>query len=265
MSFDSIGLVARNEFSNILRHPIVLVTIGLLSIMLVINAAGCPYLLEQFRLGDVKEVFLIGFGNTTSSSMVLLSFLSLCLGIVSVSGDRSDRSLSLLITKPLYRRDILAGKYIGVVAFLFIVICYVISLNVSLIMILWGGPERPEFYLNVLSFAFVAMIVCSLSTGLMFFTGVLFKDLKMALILSVSYTYLSWYIAHPLSLRPFTVALLSRQYLSVVSPPGGVSLISASTPFDVWLGAALPYIVLLLLETVAVFLINCYLFNKEDT
>jgi ABC-2 type transport system permease protein len=260
MSNNAINLIARNEFANIIRHPLVIITIVALCAIIIVNGAGSHWLLFVLKNMGIKEVFMLGVSNAFTNTSVVLSFLALCLGIISVAGERSNGSLRVLLTKPLYRRDVIVGKYLGINAVILTLATFTLMISVASIMVSYGGPESPQMILSMAFYIFLLYIFCSLMSGLMLLVSILFRDISMALILSMSFLYLVWFVDIPMSLQNVWMVSPVLQYFTVAN-----GLLTPQSSFIQWFENALPWIVLMIFETIIIFLMNCFLFNREES
>ncbi len=256
MSREAIIRIARSEFYNVIRHPMVIATAIILCLLIVINAAGCSYLLPQLKLMGYKDVFTQGWSNTFSYTLLILSFISLCISVVSISGERANGSLRVLLTKPLYRKDIIAGKFLGINAFLLLLSLFAMLMNIALIMIAYSGPSSVVEIIKIGLFEIVMFLFSMLTSGIMILFAIIFKGLLDSLVFALTYLYVTWYVYVPDSLEILRWINPVQQCKMIVTP-----MVTLST----WMDASLPSVILLILEIIAVFLAGSALFNNEDT
>jgi len=261
-----IFMVAKNEFSMLLRNPIVTIFGVLMMVFASVYAMGGSVTFPRFQIGDHDFVFFyVGIGNFYWMLSMFFAFFSMCIGISSIADERSNHTFSVLFTKPLYRRDVLAGKFLGIGIFMLFALVLVFSLLTSFIIIVFGGPSSlAELVLRMGTFAFVLYLSCIFTLGLVMLLGIIFNKAE-ALVISLAYISFEW-------LTPTGLIPQSLGDLQIISPmilfvfascrPGN-DLLMTTLPYDIWLANALPFIVLLLAEVVIVTLINCMLFTRE--
>mgnify|MGYP005831913581 CR=1 FL=1 len=265
MSTDPIFLIAENEFSRILRNPLVIVVSIVMFLLMVINAAGCSVLLPDLIGHGFETAFLVGIGNVFYVTSLFFTFLSMCLGIVSLANDRATRSLGLLLSKPVYRRDVLIGKFAGINTVLLVLIAFVFLINVSSLIIAYRGPEdMMDTFLRLISYFFSLSMNCALTVSIVFFIGIIFKNLADILIISVSYLYLGWFAGIQF-IKDISLINPMGIYNSIIFGGGSLYLLDETVSYSLWLNNALPFLLIIVIETTGLFLINCMLFNKEDT
>jgi ABC-2 type transport system permease protein len=264
--------IARNEFSRCLGHPLVIfMTIFLVIFTLIVIGGQYVYVSQNPKIiGQIGPTGLIDDNtiflnnNTYSSYWVssILAFLSLCIGIVSIAGERSSGSLRVLLTKPVYRRDIIIGKFVGINLLMLLVIVFISSICVAASLVAFGMPSAfPEDILRILSFVFFLFMYCTLFTSVVLLSSVLFKNLYMSLVLCISY-FLVCSMSWPGSAIWINVLNLINPkilYLAIIGECNNMQMAYLS-----WVSSILPYAVLMLLEILAIFLVDCYIFTRED-
>jgi ABC-2 type transport system permease protein len=259
LSFSAIRLIAIHEFSSIVRNPLVIVSTIAICVLIIINGAASSVLLPSLKLG-FKEVFILSVSNASRHIALVLSFLVLCLSIITISKERSNGSLRVLMTKPLYRRDIIIGKLLGINTFILLLDLFLFMICISSITISYGGPESISVVLKLITFALIVYIFSAFMAGIMLLFGIALKNLSIALVSSLSFLYLVWYLEVPTSIDSLWAFSPVRQYMDIV-----VSLIGSQSQYSNWLDGAMPSIIFMILEAIAIFLVDCYLFNKEET
>ena len=123
---------------------------------------------------------------------MFFAFLSMCIGITSIADERSKGSFRVLFTKPVYRRDVVAGKFIGISVFMFLLIMLTMALFVSLMIVTYAGPESViDFMLRIFLFAVLLFVNCCFTLGLVMCLGI-FLSKSEALIVSLSFISIEW-------------------------------------------------------------------------
>lgn len=267
--------VANNELSRIIKHPLVITTSIILFLLSIINGRGSvhlisPVLSEYLQAG--KDPFLfIGFGNTYYHTALLMLVLSFSIGLLFIAEDRAKGTIRVLLSKPLYRRDIIAGKFLGLSMFISILSAIMVLLNVSTIMFFYGGPlSMDELAIRVISNIILLSLSCIETLGIAMFIGLLFKNIYRLLIVAGTLLCFEWLYNIPVFIYKIIGDLIiifpHHLYLKATWPGGQTNyLFDTTVPYFDWLSAALPYIVLSLVAILAIFFITCYVFNKEES
>lgn len=265
--------VAKNEFSLVARNRIIVVFVVLVLAWAVVNTLGYSRTwdkLQQNSLNIDDPFYLLGFGSFFYNLSMLCAFLSMCIGIISIADERSRGSLRVLMTKPLYRRDIITGKFLGISLFtlLLVFLCYI--LFVLPLIIFYGGPVSfSDFLLRLVSIIILTFLNSSFTLGLVMLIGIVLGKAE-ALVVSLAYIALEWVIELPsLSTylgKPLEIIDPVILFNNAINPNSAYYIFSPDLPpFSAWLGYSMPYIVLMVAEVVAIVLVNCTLFNQEET
>ena len=265
MTGNPVLLIAKNEFMMLITHPMVIILTIVMVAYAIINACGSSVLLPDLASANFKDPLIsVGLGNIFYCTSLFTSLFALSVGLMSMSGERSSKTLNVLITKPLYRRDILLGKYIGINLFLIIFIFITISFFISLMMVAYNAPfSIDSFLLRYGSFLFILTINCMLTVGISMLIAIIVKDLLFSIVLSSSYLFLGWFSDIPLNIGIYRIINPVNLYLTLFIP-GRVRLSETSIQYATWLNDAYPYIILILIEIASVFLISIYLFDHDD-
>lgn len=259
--------IAENEFSMLARNPVVILFGTLMFILALINAAGCSALLPSIDILDHSIVFFIGVGNFFWIVSMFFAFLSMCIGIISITDERSKSSLRVLITKPLYRRDVIMGKFFGISIFLLLFIFFTVTLFISLMMTVYEAPDSIiELILRMGSFVFILFFCCSFTLGLVMLFGILLSKAE-ALILSLAFMSFEWLPQTPMSFFVYSdLQIIDPIYLfhHAIFTFEGDDLFTTTLPFIAWLNHALPYVIIMIAEVLIIVLLNSILFNREE-
>ena len=147
-------VIAGREFRNLFLSPLAWTMLAVLQFILsfMFLAQLDYYLMLQPRLeglddapGVTDAIVAPLFGNAGVILMLVTPLLTLRL----VSEERRNRTLSLLFTAPISMTEIIVGKYLGVLAFLFVVIGMLTLMPLSLY--LGGSLDTGKLLANVLA------------------------------------------------------------------------------------------------------------------
>lgn len=265
--------VAKNEFSMVVRNPITCLVCGFIIIYLTVNIVGSTVIVPQFASSySHNDAFYINISNSFWLLTTFFAFLSMCIGIITIAKERSSGSLRVLTAKPLYRRDIITGKFLGLSLFLLLLMILTEIVFISLIIIVLGSPDSLlELVLRLSSFIVLLFLNCSFTLGLVMLFGIVFNKAE-ALILSMAFVSFEWLqqasvdfqflgqiqqLIDPMKLYFNTIFVFSgNETLG--------SLFETRLSFDAWLNHALPFVVLMLAEVILIVLINSAMFSKEE-
>jgi ABC-type transport system involved in multi-copper enzyme maturation permease subunit len=167
-----VGVIALNVFRESVRDK-VLYNLVFFAILLM----GASYLIGQLTAGqDVKIIKDLGLAATSIFGL----FIAVFIGIGLVSKEVEKRSIYSLLAKPVERRDVVVGKYFGLILTLAVNLAVMaIALYVVLAIMAWAAPpnasagwERPAldpamlkaFVLTFFELAIVTAIAVFFST-----------------------------------------------------------------------------------------------------
>ena len=167
-------VIAGREFRNLFLSPLAWTMLGVLQFILgfMFLAQLDYYLVLQPRFAGLNDVPGVTdavvaplFGNAGVILMLVTPLLTMRL----VSEERRNRTLSLLFTAPVSMTEIILGKYLGVIAFLFVIIGMLSLMPVSLY--LGGMLDTGKILSNLLAlvllvsaYAAVGLYMSTLST-----------------------------------------------------------------------------------------------------
>jgi ABC-2 type transport system permease protein len=182
---------------------------------------------------------------------------------MSIVRERSKNSLALLLAKPLYRRDVVVGKFMGLSLFLLFFVAFNVALNIFMIILFFEVPaQMGEFLLRIFSFILVLFVECSLALAVMMLAGVVLRDLLKVALVSITYVFLEWFAMIPASLGWWTNISPRSMFFSIVL--GNGALMDTSTTYSMWLSQYLPQIILMITVAIGIIFLDCIVFARMD-
>ncbi|MGA9140405.1 MAG: ABC transporter permease subunit [Methanocella sp.] len=262
--YSTVLKIAGNECSRVAGHPLVIITSLVLFIFAVLNGLGGKEMLVDLAGSDPGNVIIsTGLGQVLYSIAFLCTIVAVFVGAMSVVQERSKSSLLLLLTKPLYRRDIIAGKFLGLSLFMLVFIALNVAVNVFMIVLFFQAPvQTVEFLFRIFFFILVLFIECSLSLAIMMLAGVILQDLLKVALVAVTYVYLEWFALIQAYIGWWTNVSPRSMFFSIVLGSG--TLLDTSIAYTTWLGRFLPQILLMVVLTVGIFLLDCVVFARRS-
>ncbi len=262
-------LIARNEFKKITGHPLIFMFIGILVLIAALNGIGFKGGLSWFEQVMEGDVFVkVGMSQIYWNSSMYCTFAAMFIGLISVAGDRANGSMGVLLSKPLYKRDVIAGKFMGIAAFILVLVSIAFLASSLLIMLFFRAPlSLVDFFIRLFTIIILLFLECSLAAGIAMMIGILFRNLLDAAIIVASVLYVEWYTQISVYLGGFSFISPSSLYSKIFNAAPGqhfTGLMDTSMGFMDWLGVAAPYIVLMVLYVIAVFLVNSYVFVRSE-
>jgi ABC-2 type transport system permease protein len=262
-------LVARNEFRRVIEHPLIIAILLIMLILVALNGINGPGLSGYDTIMSGSDVFIkVGLSDVLWNMSTYCTMAAMFIGLVSVAGDKSTGSLNILLSKPLYKRDILAGKFLGVISFIFLLITVVYASSSLLLMLFFRAPlSFEEFMLRLSALILILFLESSLAAGIAILLGLIFHRLLDAALIVASIFYLEWFTSIPNYPSIFNMLNPTTLYFKILwaSPdPRFTGLVDTHFGFTTWAVIALPYIILLVLYLLGIVLVNTYLFTRSE-
>ncbi len=195
--------------------------------------------------------------------MIMAAFL----GVASITGERWNSSLSLILTKPLYRKDYLLGKAIGLTAFMMLYITFTLLITGLFISIYFRGPlSITDFTWRLIAYIIILTLCCSIVATLNMLFGVITKNILVVTSISMTYLFIEWFWDLRL-LTEFT-GIKILYYLSPVNTYINtfidVKFFDSTVSFGTWIASAAPYLCILIFDLFVLLSACIFLFSKGE-
>ncbi len=260
-SLAPIRIIAGNELRRVVFDPLSILVFVFVLFLVLLNAMGASgSSLEGGRLS------VTSLGYVFYHLMQYCAAVAVFAGALSLANERSRHSLPVLLTKPLYRRDVVLGKFLGLNIFLLAFVSAVYLAYALFLFIIVGTPASwDDFALRLVSIDLVLFLQSSLAMAIALLAGTFLKKVFQATLVSVTLFYIVWYST---VLNFFgSLSLLSPYMLSFQILTGGqntYALVHSDISYMMWLGGALPYIVFIILEIFVILAISCTAFIRSE-
>jgi ABC-type transport system involved in multi-copper enzyme maturation permease subunit len=173
--------IAGNTFRESVRDK-VLYNLILFALIMILSSI----LLGQLTMGNEAKV-IVDLG--LSSISVFGTLIAIFIGIQLVYKELEKRTAYFLLAKPVNRRQLILGKYIGLLATLFVnVAIMTVGLLATLV---WQSGVNVGSLLRVLPAVFLIFLALALTTAI----ALLFSSFSTPA-LSAAFTFFLWVIGH---------------------------------------------------------------------
>ncbi|WP_424358002.1 ABC transporter permease [Methanocella sp. MCL-LM] len=265
--------LAKLEFIRVLTHPLTLIIGVFVLVIAFLCGAGGAVNLSKFEAWGThpEDVFFIGFGNSLAAISMICMVMAIFLSVTAIPSERWKSSLNVLLTKPVYRRDFVLGKFAGLSVFMFLFNTFTILATGLMLIIFFREPASGlEFGWRLIAYILVLSLSCSIVIALNMLFSLISRNILFVTAISVIYVFFDWIWYNDRLLGTGILSLISPMnlYYKFIKPFGGDSyaaLFNTTITMGQWLDAVLPYLVILLIEIAALLLIEIYLFSREDT
>jgi len=191
--------LAQKEFADHLWNPVFMVMLAVFS--LVIIACGYEYgVIEGVFIGTMTVItpgILMGMMMLSHNISLFIPLFGVALSFDALLKEERSGSLNVLMSHPLYRDNIIAGKMLGSMISLLFVLFISIVLAVGTLMLLIGESVTGSELVRIAAFFVVTYLYGTIFLGMGLLLSVLLKDPSDSLI----YSIVLWLV--------FTVAFLS--------------------------------------------------------
>ncbi|MGA9140463.1 MAG: ABC transporter permease subunit [Methanocella sp.] len=263
----SVIRIAENELSRLVRQPsLILVMIILLALSALNSITEAQYLQgSDFRY---DAFFSPGLENVFYFISLYTSVLAMFIGIMPIAEDRSAGRMNTLLAKPVYRRDVLAGKFAGALALILLAAAISVLLGVAILLILYGGPASPiEACLRIGTYILLLFLNCTLTTATIMAIGIVVKNLFGTLICAGSLFFFQWQLSiHGTVYQMLGDLIYLDQRILFFSTigNGNIDLFVTSRSFFAWVSYAMPFIITMVVALLAIMSLSFYVFCREE-
>ncbi len=211
-AFAGLGVVTLKELSDHMTGMRMIV----MEWLVVLLALGVVYTgIQQIRQVSAEDPFLFlrlftRAGEGLPSFVSVLSFLvplvAIGIGFDLVSSERSQRTLSRILSQPIYRDALLFGKYLGGLITIIIMLVALWLLVIGLGILTLGLPPGPEEVARALAMLVVTIVYAGVWLGLALLFSIVFRSPATAAFVALGlwlfFTVL-WPLLAPYAAAPF--------------------------------------------------------------
>ncbi|HEU5274589.1 MAG TPA: ABC transporter permease subunit [Xanthobacteraceae bacterium] len=187
-------------------------------LFLLIACVVVYFAIDQIRQTTAEDPFvllkLFTAGRSSLLSLlailgILIPLVAIGLGFDAVNGEHNRRTLSRILSQPIYRDALLAGKFLAALATLGISLVCLWLLVIGLGIILLGVPPSGEEIVRSLAFLFVTLAYAGIWLALAILLSIVFRSAATAALVALGlwlFLTLIW-------------PMLAPAFANVISPP----------------------------------------------
>ena len=187
-------------------------------LFLLIACVVVYFAIDQIRQTTAEDPFvllkLFTAGRSSLLSLlailgILIPLVAIGLGFDAVNGEHNRRTLSRILSQPIYRDALLAGKFLAALATLGISLVCLWLLVIGLGIILLGVPPSGEEIIRSLAFLFVTLAYAGIWLALAILFSIIFRSAATAALVALGlwlFLTLIW-------------PMLAPAFANVISPP----------------------------------------------
>jgi len=130
-------IVARKEFTDAITSKRFWLVVGLFVLLYIANIFITSSAFRTGELGPIRLMLQIG-SNVASTVGLMAPILGIALAFDAISGERERGTLRILLSRPIYREDVINGKIMSALAVIGLTITISSLLSVSASILLQG-------------------------------------------------------------------------------------------------------------------------------
>jgi ABC-2 type transport system permease protein len=260
LSISNIYFISQNELNRIIRHPLVIIVGIIILLLAYTNGAGGTQVLEHLD-DNGQDGFFQGYSQIEYEISFICSIMAAFLGVISIAEDKWNYSANILLTKPVYRRDIILGKFAGLSEFMLLFITLTMLFTTIMLILCFREPlSYIELAWRLIAYILVLASECSLVITLTMLIGNIFNNVIGAVSVVITYIYVEWFRDLAKYMGDFSFITPVMLYIHIFS-----NLFNTTIPFSQWLNNTILFIIFMILEIGLMLVINCYIFTQLDT
>lgn len=263
--------IAKKEFFKVVLHPIVILLVCIALAFIYFNSAGGFIMLDRLQaINQNNDQFIQGYAQIFAPMIGIFAIIAGFLGVMSISEERSSGSFNVLLTKPIFRRDVILGKMLGLSIFMFLFILTIELLTGLLLVYYFREPwSIPDFLWRFFVIVISSLMTCVLIIELSMLSGLLFKNLLLAVSVVATYIFLDCieFVTSIFNMYFFNSSLTITPWIllfRIISPGMRGGLFATSIAFSEWFWNALPFIVWMGILIIGVLELDCYVFSRQS-
>jgi ABC-2 type transport system permease protein len=217
-------------------------SVRMLVLEILISLIGCVvvyFAIDQIRQTTSEDPFILLKLFTTSPASVLslllilgilIPLMAIGLGFDAVNGEHNRRTLSRILSQPIYRDALLAGKFLAALATLAISLLCLWFLVIGLGIIFLGVPPSGEELARAFSFLAITIAYAGIWLALAILLSIVFRSAATAALVALG-VWLFLTLIWPMLATPLA---------NVISPPDlRYLLVGIPSPDTAWWERAL--------------------------
>ena len=117
---------------------------------------------------------------------IFIPIIGIALGFDAVNSERTSGNLSRLLTQPIYRDDVIVGKFLAGLVMITITVLSIVALVAGLGLRMIGVPPEAEEILRLFAFIFVSILYGAFWLSLAILFSILFKKTTSSALTSIA-------------------------------------------------------------------------------
>lgn len=206
-------IVAKKEFTDAITSKRFWLIVGLFLLLYIVNVYATSLGFRMGLLGSAR-LFLQAGSSVVSTMSIMAPLLGVALGFSAISGEREKGTLKVLLSRPIYREDVINGKIISSLALIALTVTVTSFLSVSASILLQGITVTLDDIVRLCIFVVVTILFSFVYYAISLFVSTLSSRSGQSLVISLG-VWIFFALILPL--------LASFIALSILGPPPRLS------------------------------------------
>ncbi|MFA5364426.1 MAG: ABC transporter permease subunit [Candidatus Bathyarchaeia archaeon] len=209
-------VICQKELADHLGSKRFLLLFGLIMILAVVAAYQGATSLRDSQTAVFINIFSGYYGGGFSFTYIMYIFgpiIGLSLGFDAINRERTQGTLSVLLSQPIFRDSIINGKFLAGICALSLLVVSTIGIMTGVAIPLLGFGPGPEETVRIVFFTVITMLYFSVWLALGILFSVITKKTTTSMLLSVS----SWLLS------VFLITLLTSVIVNFIVPIQSIS------------------------------------------
>ncbi len=254
--------MARNEFVRVFLHPLTPLIILLVSVSAILNVFVGVTTDLDIAPGDYSLYYSLSqIFNVTSK---YIGFIAVFTGVMSLAEERKNHSINIILSKPLFRKDLIAGKLLGLNCYLLTVIAFsILFTGLALVLFYFRPTDSLDYVAKIAIYVLIAFVYASLNIAIALLISIIFKDLLICVSMAMAYIfiedYVGWWRISPFLDNFSPVIAMSNLHFNKAA-----NLQNTTTTASQWISANATNLCFMIAATVLISLIAMAVFTRSD-
>ncbi|MEM3414994.1 MAG: ABC transporter permease subunit [Thermoproteota archaeon] len=177
-------VIAKKEFSDAVTSKRFWLIVVLFLLLYIVNIYATSL---GFRMGlfGPTRLFLQAGSSVVSTMSIMAPLLGVALAFSAISGEREKGTLKVLLSRPLYREDVINGKIISSLALIVLTVAVTSFLSVSASILLQGITVTLDDIIRLCIFIIVSILFSFAYYAISLFVSVLSNRSGQSLVISL--------------------------------------------------------------------------------
>ncbi len=190
MNFKNSIAIAQKEFADNIWSPVFLLLLVTFTLVVFTFSYQNGLRVERVGLQDGSTILLNGFAGLARITGLFAPLIGIALGFDAVVKEKKSGSLSVLLTHPVFRDNIISGKILGSLLTLALVIVISTLISIGTLLLIIGGSLNVLELERIAVFSLITFFYSIIFLGIGVILSIVVKDAADSLV----YNVVIWFV-----------------------------------------------------------------------